>query len=152
VSSLSDYDVSVFRIVKDVYGNDVSPANGLRPLEMSDIAPWIGSRVVIVGYPATSNNDLHTNTGLITRLPIVQGNEVIQTDATINPGNSGGALLNFSGHFIGIPTARFENINGGYATEVSHIKKWVQSVIQKTAGLSSEQIINRTADTTVNPF
>jgi S1-C subfamily serine protease len=29
---------------------------------------------------------------------------VIQTSAAINPGNSGGALVNLSGHVIGIPT------------------------------------------------
>jgi S1-C subfamily serine protease len=28
----------------------------------------------------------------------------IQTSAAINPGNSGGALVNLSGHVIGIPT------------------------------------------------
>lgn len=152
VSSLSDYDVSVFRIVKDVYGNNISSVSQLRPLEMSDSTPGVWSKVLIVGYPASSNNDFHTNTGLITRLPIVQGNEVIQTDATISPGNSGGALLDYQGHFIGIPTARFENINGGYATEVHRIKKWVQSIVQSTVNLSPEQIMNRTAESTVNPF
>jgi putative serine protease PepD len=29
---------------------------------------------------------------------------VIQTSAAINPGNSGGALVDLSGHVVGIPT------------------------------------------------
>ena len=38
--------------------------------------------------------------------------DFIQTDASINPGNSGGALLDMSGHLIGINTAILTHSNG----------------------------------------
>ena len=119
---------------------------------MSEDIPEIGSKVIAIGYPTASNNKFNIRTGLVTGLPIVQNHEVIEINATTTPGNSGGALLDYKGRFIGIPTASYKNINGGYAIEVRSIKKWAQSVIQKTINLSSEQIINRTAETTVNPF
>ncbi|MDT0344659.1 S1C family serine protease [Streptomyces litchfieldiae] len=42
---------------------------------------------------------------------------MVQTSAAINPGNSGGALVNLSGHVIGIPTlaARDPGLSGGQA-------------------------------------
>ncbi|OGN26016.1 MAG: hypothetical protein A2925_04790 [Candidatus Yanofskybacteria bacterium RIFCSPLOWO2_01_FULL_44_22] len=152
ISSLVDYDVAVLRIVKDAYGDNVNSATGLQSLIMSEDIPEIGSKVIAIGYPTASNNKFHITTGLVTGLPIVQNHEVIEINATTTPGNSGGALLDYKGRFIGIPTASYKNINGGYAIEVRSIKKWAQSVIQKTINLSSEQIINRTAETTVNPF
>ncbi|RKN12212.1 S1C family serine protease [Streptomyces radicis] len=43
--------------------------------------------------------------------------DMVQTSAAINPGNSGGALVNLSGHVIGIPTlaARDPGLGGGQA-------------------------------------
>lgn len=42
---------------------------------------------------------------------------MVQTSADINPGNSGGALVNLSGHVVGIPTlaARDPELGGGQA-------------------------------------
>ncbi len=38
----------------------------------------------------------------------------IQTDAAINPGNSGGALIDMSGHLVGVPTAIYSRTGGSH--------------------------------------
>jgi len=59
----------------------------------------------------------------------------IQTDAAINPGNSGGALVNASGHLVGINTAIYSQTGGsmgiGYAIPVSTARKVMDQIIQK---------------------
>ncbi len=60
----------------------------------------------------------------------------IQTDAAINPGNSGGALVDVSGHLIGINTAIYSRTPGGaslgigFAIPVSTAKSVLEQIIQ----------------------
>ena len=58
----------------------------------------------------------------------------IQTDAAINPGNSGGALVNASGHLIGVNSLIFTKASGGslgigFAVPVSTVKEVLESII-----------------------
>jgi serine protease DegQ len=59
----------------------------------------------------------------------------IQTDAAINPGNSGGALIDVSGHLIGINSAIYSRSGGnqgiGFTIPVSLAKKIMEQIIQK---------------------
>jgi S1-C subfamily serine protease len=59
---------------------------------------------------------------------------VIQTDAAINPGNSGGALLDSSGHMIGIDTQIYSTSGGnegiGFAISAETVKRVVDQLIQ----------------------
>ena len=59
----------------------------------------------------------------------------IQTDAAINPGNSGGALVDVSGHLIGINSAIYSRSGGnqgiGFTIPVSLAKKIMEQIIQK---------------------
>jgi serine protease DegQ len=61
----------------------------------------------------------------------------IQTDAAINPGNSGGALVDASGHLVGINTAIYSQTGGsmgiGYAIPVSTARQVMEQIIQKGA-------------------
>ncbi len=58
----------------------------------------------------------------------------IQTDAAINPGNSGGALIDVSGHLIGINSAIYSRSGGnqgiGFTIPVSLAKKIMEQIIQ----------------------
>ncbi len=57
----------------------------------------------------------------------------IQTDAAINPGNSGGALVDASGHLVGINTAIFSRSGGnlgiGFAIPVSIARQVMEQII-----------------------
>ncbi len=59
----------------------------------------------------------------------------IQTDAAINPGNSGGALIDVSGHLIGINSAIYSRSGGnqgiGFTIPVSLAKNIMEQIIQK---------------------
>ena len=61
----------------------------------------------------------------------------IQTDAAINPGNSGGALIDVSGHLIGINSAIYSRSGGnqgiGFTIPVSLAKNIMEQIIQKGA-------------------
>ena len=59
----------------------------------------------------------------------------IQTDAAINPGNSGGALIDVSGHLIGINSAIYSRSGGnqgiGFTIPVSLAKNIMEQIILK---------------------
>ena len=58
----------------------------------------------------------------------------IQTDAGINPGNSGGALVDASGHLVGINTAIFSRSGGslgiGFAVPVDTARQVMEALIK----------------------
>jgi serine protease Do len=59
--------------------------------------------------------------------------DFIQTDASINPGNSGGALIDLTGHLIGINTAILSrsggNVGIGFAIPISMAKNVIAQLI-----------------------
>lgn len=69
-----------------------------------------------------------------THLGINTFEDFIQTDAAINPGNSGGALVDASGHLIGINTAIYSRTGGsmgiGFAIPVSLARQVMEQIIQ----------------------
>lgn len=60
--------------------------------------------------------------------------DFIQTDAAINPGNSGGALVDTSGHLVGVNTAIYSRTGGsmgiGFAIPVSLARQVMEQIIQ----------------------
>jgi len=76
-----------------------------------DGRPALRSTVETYGYPA-GGDQISSTRGVVSRIEMqvyahsgVDRHITIQTDAAINPGNSGGALVDCSGHLVGVPTA-----------------------------------------------
>lgn len=100
----------------------------------------VGQKVYAIGNPFGLQSTL--TTGIISSLSRTLESEngriiknIIQTDAAINPGNSGGALLDTSGHLIGINTAIFSpkavgNVGIGFAIPVSTVKNITDDLIK----------------------
>lgn len=83
-------------------------SSGLRP----------GDQVMAIGNPLGLNLSRTVTQGIVSAIdrdiPVETSAgewelSVIQTDAAINPGNSGGALINTSGHVIGINSLKISN-------------------------------------------
>jgi serine protease Do len=91
----SDYDLALLEITPGKY-----PAVSLS----TQSALEIGDAVFAIGTPLDKSLGQTVTKGIASGFRTLNGIKYIQTDVTINPGNSGGALINESGHLIGIPT------------------------------------------------
>src|SRR5690606_3148570 len=100
----------------------------LRPAKFGDSSKLrVGQLVLAMGNPlglsGSVTNGIVSATGRTVTEPQDEGSpgatitSAIQTSAAINPGNSGGALVDMSGHVIGIPTLAATNpsLGGGAA-------------------------------------
>jgi putative serine protease PepD len=93
----------------------VSGKSGLRTISVGNSSQLrIGQPVVALGAPlglsSTVTAGIVSALGRTVHVPGEGSStalliDAVQTDAAINPGNSGGALVDCSGHLIGVPTA-----------------------------------------------
>jgi serine protease DegQ len=133
-------------------------AKGLQPITFADPASvQIGDIVLAVGDPfgvgQTVTQGIVSATGR-NRLGINTFENFIQTDAAINPGNSGGALVDASGHLVGINTAIYSNSGGsqgiGFAIPVSLARQVMEQIIatgrvsRGWLGVSARDVIHET--------
>ncbi|MEV0307622.1 S1C family serine protease [Nonomuraea fuscirosea] len=106
----------------------VDRPDGLKPAQFGDSAKLrVGQIVLAMGNPlglsGSVTNGIVSALGRTVTEPQNPGSPgatiagAIQTSAAINPGNSGGALVDLSGHVIGIPTlaATDPDLGGGAA-------------------------------------
>jgi len=117
VGSDSETDVAVIKV----------PPDDLTEVPMADSeALRVGDYVVAIGNPFGLGQTV--TSGIVSALGRsglgIEGYEdFIQTDASINPGNSGGALVDLSGHLVGINTAIVSpqggNVGIGFAIPVN---------------------------------
>ncbi|MGQ3675790.1 DegQ family serine endoprotease [Xanthobacter sp. TB0139] len=116
-------DLAVLRIRKD---GDKSFAS--LPLGNSDRLA-VGDLVLAIGDPFGVGQTV--TQGIVSALARTQVGVsdfqfFIQTDAAINPGNSGGALVDMSGHLVGINTAIYSRSGGshgiGFAIPVNMVR------------------------------
>lgn len=96
----------------------------LRPATFGDSAKVeVGQMVLAMGNPLGLSSSVTQGIVSAVGRAVSEGEgeatlgNMVQTSADINPGNSGGALVNLSGHVIGIPTlaARDPGLSGGQA-------------------------------------
>ncbi|MEW9547217.1 S1C family serine protease [Nonomuraea sp. NPDC050783] len=106
----------------------VDDPSGLRPATFGDSSKVrVGQIVLAMGNPlglsGSVTEGIVSAVGRTISEPQESGSpgatiaNAVQTSAAINPGNSGGALVNLSGHVIGIPTLAATNpdLGGGAA-------------------------------------
>jgi len=105
-------------------------------LASSDSAQ-VGDRVLAIGNPFGVGQTV--TSGIVSalgrnQLGINTFENFIQTDAAINPGNSGGALVDVSGHLIGINTAIYSRSGGnmgiGFAIPVSTARQVLEGIVR----------------------
>jgi S1-C subfamily serine protease len=133
-------------------------AKGLQPITFADPASvQIGDIVLAVGDPfgvgQTVTQGIVSATGR-NRLGINTFENFIQTDAASNPGNSGGALVDASGHLVGINTAIYSRSGGsqgiGFAIPVSLARQVMEQIIatgrvsRGWLGVSARDVIHET--------
>ena len=131
---------------------------GLQPITFADPASvQTGDIVLAVGDPfgvgQTVTQGIVSATGR-NRLGINTFENFIQTDAAINPGNSGGALVDTSGHLVGINTAIYSRSGGsqgiGFAIPVSLARQVLEQIIatgrvsRGWLGVSASDVIHET--------
>ena len=109
----------------------------------------VGDEVLALGFPLADRigNSLTVTRGIISSTRVVDGVDLLQTDAAVNPGNSGGPLVNTEGEVVGVNTAKIEQTesgrpvdNIGFAVSVVELERWLTT-------LSGRPIINRGSPT-----
>jgi Do/DeqQ family serine protease len=131
VGSDPETDLAVLRVdAKDLPAITFGSSDALR---VGDVVLAIGNPF---GFGQTVTSGIVSALGR-SGLGINVFENFIQTDAAINPGNSGGALIDASGHLVGINTAIFSTRGGsmgiGFATPVSTAKNVLEQIIKNGA-------------------
>ncbi len=127
VGSDPETDIAVLKIELDKL--PVLTLGDLRALQ-------VGDAVLAIGNPFNVGQTV--TAGIVSALDRNQAGSspfqnFIQTDAAINPGNSGGALVDASGHLVGINTAIFSRSGGnlgiGFAVPVDTARQVMEALI-----------------------
>jgi len=128
VGSDPETDLAVIKV--DMKGLPAITFNGSDQTRVGDVVLAIGNPF---GVGQTVTMGIISALGR-SHLGINTFENFIQTDAAINPGNSGGALVDASGHLIGINTAIYSRSGGslgiGFAIPASLAKQIMEQIIQ----------------------
>jgi len=97
---------------------EVTGANNIHFLRISNSAPSIGENVFAIGNPRGLSHTL--STGIVSGYR--EDNTLIQTSAEITHGSSGGALMNMNGEVVGITTGGFAEANLNFAINIDKLR------------------------------
>ena len=119
-SLVGTYPNNDLAVIKISVGSD----NNLKPAVFGDSSQVrVGDVVLAIGSPLGLTDSV--SEGIVSALNRSQPESqtitltnLIQTTAALNPGNSGGALVDISGHVIGIPTLAGGSGRGGSAANI----------------------------------
>jgi serine protease Do len=127
-----DLDLALIKIKSD---------KPLPTLNIDDLSPnLLGQTVIAIGNPIGYESSVSTGILSATNRTLSIGgtsyDSLLQTDAAINPGNSGGPLVDISGKFVGLNTAKAaagaENI--GFAIPGERVSVFVKNAIEIAEG------------------
>jgi len=128
VGSDPETDIAVLKI--DLDALPVVTLGDVRALQ-------VGDAVLAIGNPFNVGQTV--TAGIVSALDRKQDGSspfqnFIQTDAAINPGNSGGALVNASGHLVGINSAIYSRTGGsmgiGFAVPVDTARQVMEALVR----------------------
>ncbi|MGD9895533.1 MAG: S1C family serine protease [Candidatus Methylacidiphilaceae bacterium] len=120
--------------VQDLALLKVDAFKALPSFDIHRLSPnLLGQTVIVLGNPVGYQNSVSKGI-LSAKGRIIQTEEgqidgLLQTDAAINPGNSGGPLVDLTGAFVGLSSAKFsgEAIEGiGFAIPGDRVLAWYQ--------------------------
>ena len=97
---------------------EVTDANNIQFLRISNSAPSIGENVFAIGNPRGLSHTL--STGIVSGYR--ENDTLIQTSAEITRGSSGGALMNMNGEVVGITTGGFAEANLNFAINIDKLR------------------------------
>ncbi len=75
-------------------------------LELQPTPPPAGADVYAIGSPARQDLAFSLTRGIVSGLRLVDGVQLVQTDASLSPGNSGGPLLDRQARVVGVVTRK----------------------------------------------
>ncbi|TFE66542.1 S1C family serine protease [Methylacidiphilum caldifontis] len=114
-------------------------------LDIQNVSPTLlGQTVIVLGNPVGYQNSVSKgilsamNRTIETENGKIEG--LLQTDAAINPGNSGGPIVDISGKFVGISSAKFagEAIEGiGFAIPARKVNIFYRDALAELKGGST---------------
>lgn len=105
------------------------------------VAPELGDRLFVIGYPVLSGGALTVTDGLISSLFSSEG--YLITSAKINSGNSGGLAIDSDGCFVGVPRAYYyqgREENYGEVIDAYYAYEFIEAVLDDIRVYSGEEV------------
>ncbi|MDT5132235.1 MAG: putative serine protease PepD [Mycobacterium sp.] len=173
--TFADGHTTTFTVVGTDPSSDIAvvraqDASGLTPITVGSSGNLrVGQDVVAIGSPLGLEGTV--TTGIISALnrPVAAGGDIknqntvldaIQTDAAMNPGSSGGALVDMSGHLVGITSAiaslgdslgvQSGSIGLGFAIPVDQAKRVADELISSGKASHASLGVQVSSDPTVH--
>ncbi|MDR0533454.1 MAG: trypsin-like peptidase domain-containing protein [Verrucomicrobiales bacterium] len=124
----------------------VEPKQPLTAIDLTKLSPnLLGQTVIAIGNPIGFESSVSQGILSATNRTLTVGettyDSLLQTDAAINPGNSGGPLMDISGQFVGLNTAK-EAAGGvegiGFAIPAERVTAFVTQAIDIAEGRKPE--------------